>query len=127
VNHEEALIKSFIVPERQERYLSLLSSRKGREKFIERLAHDIGGEIDQRFARRIEGDARQVEAELKSAGAPETCYVLSEGELDRRVMSLSDALEEIVYGGMGSFVSCIPGKLAYFEGEEAGDRYLLRR
>jgi hypothetical protein len=27
----------------------------------------------------------------------------------------------------GTFLSCIPGQLAYFEGEEAGERYILAR
>jgi len=28
---------------------------------------------------------------------------------------------------MGAFVSCIPGKLGYFESEEPGERYVLER
>jgi len=29
----------------------------------------------------------------------------------------------VVGGGMGTFLSCVPGRLAYFEGEESFDRY----
>jgi hypothetical protein len=39
MNHEEATIKAFILPVRQERYLEFLKSPKKRAKFIARLAH----------------------------------------------------------------------------------------
>ena len=29
--------------------------------------------------------------------------------------------------GTGVFVSCLPGRLAYFEGEDVGARYVLER
>ena len=37
--HEEALIKSFILPSKKARYLSLLESQKGRLKFLIMLDH----------------------------------------------------------------------------------------
>ena len=58
--------------------------------------------------------------------APENCYALSEDdELDGKEVLLADALKEIVGRGMGTFLSCIPGRLAYFEDEE--DRSILER
>src|SRR5450631_1134644 len=39
MNHEEAAIKAFIIPNRQERYLGFLSTPKGRAKFTSDLAH----------------------------------------------------------------------------------------
>jgi len=84
-----------------------------------------------RFAQLVSSskhDARDIEATLRAKGAPDTCHVLSESAaLDGRDMLLASALAEIVGGGMGSFVSCIPGKLGYFESEEAGERYILAR
>ena len=38
-----------------------------------------------------------------------------------------EALEKIVGLRMGAFISCIPGVLAYFEGEETNERYILER
>jgi hypothetical protein len=40
-------------------------------------------------------------------------------------MALNEALLEIVGADTGALVSCIPGKLAYFEMEGLSERYLL--
>jgi hypothetical protein len=61
---------------------------------------------------------------LKTKGAPEICYALSEDDdLDGKEFVLADALKEIVGRGIGTFLSCIPGKLAYFEDEDC--RWIL--
>ena len=44
-----------------------------------------------------------------------------------REMNLTDALSAIVDMDAGALVSCIPGKLAYFEMKGLGERYLLMR
>ena len=65
---------------------------------------------------------------LRSHGAPTECYLISESsDLDGRALPLEEALGEIIGRGMGTLVSCIPGRLAYFEGESPGERYLLER
>src|SRR5438876_11383138 len=62
----------------------------------------------------------------KSKGAPETCCALSEEpELDGRELSLSEALKEVVGRRMGTFLSCLPRRLAYFEDED--QRWILER
>jgi hypothetical protein len=40
-------------------------------------------------------------------------------------MALAEALEAVVGGGFGTLISCIPGRLGYFEGELPRDRKLL--
>lgn len=61
-----------------------------------------------------------------SLGAPSLCNVISvDSELDGCEMDLSDALTKIVGRGQGTFVCCVPGELAYFEGEEHNERYIL--
>jgi len=45
-------------------------------------------------------------------------------EIDRRVMPLADALVAVVGRGLGTVLSCLPGRLAYYESEE-GDRYMF--
>jgi hypothetical protein len=40
-------------------------------------------------------------------------------------MDLLAALELVIGSGLGTVISCIPGKLAYYEGELPGDRYVL--
>ena len=58
-------------------------------------------------------------------GAPETYHVVG-GERDGEDMDLLTALEQVVGYGAGTVLWCIPGKLAYFEGE-IRERFLLVR
>jgi len=127
--HEEQFARSFIVPEKRERYLSLLDSKRGRKKLRDGLYHCR--DIDYRFAHLVpagEQYAEAIERVLKSKGAPEKCYLFSaESEFDGREMFLSEALWEVVDSGSGTFVSCIAGKLGYFEFEDMGERYILEK
>jgi hypothetical protein len=127
--HAAAVIRAFVAPERQERLLGLLASERGRDKLRRALAHF--GALDGRFARRLPG-ADQTPAGigrlLRARGAPPDCVLLAEdGALDGRAMLLDDALHAVVGRGMSAFISCIAGRLAYFEGESTGERYLLER
>ena len=55
---------------------------------------------------------------LRGLGAPDTCYLISEDtKFDGKEMELLAALKQIVGYGMGTVISCIPGRLGYFEGE----------
>jgi hypothetical protein len=52
-------------------------------------------------------------------GGPEICYAVSEDdELDGKEIDLTHALETVIGPGTGTLLSCIPGKLAYFEDED---------
>jgi hypothetical protein len=42
-------------------------------------------------------------------------------------MSLDIALKQIVGYEFGTIVNCVPGKLAYFEGEGPKHRFILER
>jgi len=65
---------------------------------------------------------------LRARGAPEECVLLAEdAALDGRRLPLAEALSMVVGRGMGAFLSCIPGRLAFYEGEEPGQRYILER
>ncbi|MCZ6573439.1 MAG: hypothetical protein O7C98_09780 [Planctomycetota bacterium] len=129
MDHEEALIRAFVVPEKRGRLVQLLSRPKRREKATGTFAHFR--DLDPRYATLIPpGDqhARSIEAILREKGAPDTCYVLSEdAEFDGREMPLGEALSGTHGFGMGTFISCIPGRLAFFEGEDPGGRYVLER
>jgi hypothetical protein len=127
MNHEEELVKAFILPARQERYLEFLKTSKNRTKFIEQLAHFK--HLNPQFAIRISGNQRKPAAVLKlltAKGAGPNCWAISENsKLDGREMDLETALRETVGYQMGTFLSCVPGKLAYFEDED--NRYILQR
>ena len=69
-----------------------------------------------------------LEAMLRKRGAPPDCYVLSANSaLDGREMRLGEALEAIIGMGSGTFVSCIPGRLGFYEYEDMKSSYLLSR
>ena len=42
-------------------------------------------------------------------------------------MPLRDALEGTIGQGMGTIICCVPGRLAYFEGEDMGARFVLAK
>ena len=125
--HEQKLISSFILPQRQSRYLELLQKPKRRKDITRSLGHFK--HLDPRYIVPItprEQHVPEILRLLRAKGAPEVCYALSEeDELDGKEVLLADALKEIVGRGIGTFLSCIPGKLVYFEDEE--DRWILER
>lgn len=129
MNHEEEFVKAFIVPSKRARYLSLLESSKGRLKLIQGLDHL--NDLDLRYAKLIpagQQSINNIEMILNQHKAPAFCHVMSSNsEIDNQNMSLHKALEKTVGQGMGTVISCIPGKLAYFEGEEPNERYILER
>jgi hypothetical protein len=125
--HEEKLVRSFIIPARQDRYLELLAKPKRRKDITGTFCHFK--HIDMRYAAPIPPRFRLAAGVLqllKSKGAPELCCALSESdELDGKQISLADALNFIVGRGIGTFLSCVPEKLAYFEDED--NCWLLER
>jgi hypothetical protein len=126
--HEAALVKAFVVRERQERMISLLSKTKRRRVILRTLDHFK--DLDKRYCRLVPSpqSCDQIESMLCDLGAPGHCHVISgDSRLDARLMPLSEALRQVVGCQMGALLSCIPGRLGYFEGEEAHDRWILRR
>jgi len=127
--HEELFATNFIVPAKRERYLELLKSAKGRSKLRFGLNHC--GDIDMRYARLVPASEQYAEAILKilkQKGAPDLCHVMSSNSyIDEEDLPLRKALEETIGSGMGTLISCIPGRLAYFEFEDYGESYILER
>jgi hypothetical protein len=128
-DHERLLIHGFFLPQRRDRFLSLLKNSAGRKKF--RLALPHFKAIDPRYSHKIPTRLQSswgIFSLLKAKGAPEQCHILSENTaLDGKQMKLSKALEAVIGYGMGTFISCIPGRLAYYESETPGERYVLER
>ena len=129
MNHEEAFVQAFIVSDKQSRYLSLLASRKRRDMFLDRLNHHL--DYDPAFATRIpsaQQTAERIEALLRKRGAPDTCHVISsKSDWDAKDMLLHDALELVFGFSIGTVLCCVPGRLAYYEAEDIGDRFILTR
>jgi len=129
--HEQATIRAFILPDRQERFSGFLTKPKTRKKFTGSLAHFRW--FDPRFAspvlwkvdptlklhqRHIQGITNILHL-LKSRGAGKTCWVISEdSEADGQELDLESAIQRVVGSDMGTILSCVPGKLALFAGED---------
>jgi len=127
VNHEEELIKAFFQPTKRERYLEMIAKPKKRARFLQELYHFKS--LDPRRCFTLPKGVHtpeQIAAFLGQKGAPQTCWVTSvDRALDGREMPLLDALKEVWGCGIGAFLSCIPGRLAYFEDED--DQWILER
>jgi hypothetical protein len=127
--HEEQFVRAFIVPEKRARYLSLLESKHGRTRMLNGFNHCH--DLDPRYAKLIPVDQQSgpsIEMLLRRKGAPDTCYVMSDNcKIDGQEMSLSRALLETVGMDAGTLISCVAGKLAYFEMEGFDGRYILER
>jgi hypothetical protein len=128
-SHEEQFARCFIVPQKRARYLALLESKRGRAKLLNGFNHCH--DLDPRFAKEIpsgQQSADSIEALLRRKGASDTCYVMSDNRaIDGKEMSLPEALSATVGMDCGTLISCIPGKLAYFELEAFDGRYILQR
>lgn len=120
MTHEEATIRAFTQPTQRQRFVAMLQDPKRRREFTSSLAHFNG--LDPRFVRAIPKayhDAASIGSLLKQAGASETCWIISENvTLDGREMDLHEALRQTRGYGMGTIISCLAGKLAYFENED---------
>jgi hypothetical protein len=127
--HEEELFRAFLKPSARKRFLALRKSPKGREKLRRSLPHFR--KLDPRFSQRLPEsvvDGRALVDLLRQRGAPAMCHVVAEDEvLDGRTMALEEAVRAVYGGGMGAFISAVPGRLAYYEGEEAGECWILER
>ena len=126
---EMLLFRSFVIPQKRRRYVELLGRRSGRDKIRRSLDHFK--DLDPRFCSRIQRDQQrpnEILGMLNALGAPPVCWIISSNiDVDAREMDLPDALAKIAGVGCGTFLSCLPGVLAYFEGEETNARYICRR
>jgi hypothetical protein len=127
--HEEQFARAFIVPAKQERYLSMLESAKGRARLLAKFPHCR--DLNMSHATLVPAAQQNAEAIaklLRQRGARDLCHVISaDRDIDNRELPLEKALDEAVGMNMGTFISCIPGRLGYFEFEDLGERYILAR
>ena len=128
--HEQGLAL-FISPEWRARFRESLENERLRKKVLFKLDHF--SHLDSRFREMVPRAQQRSEfllPLLRQYGAPRRCYVMSNvSALDGCELSLADALTRVVDDecGSGTFISCLPGKLAYFHDEEQENRWILRR
>lgn len=128
-DHERGFLDFLAEPCRGRVSILLERGEKRRRDVRSMLHHNV--RIDPRFSQHLTGSdafAGPVEAMLCKRGAPSTCYVLGGGSaVDGREMSLRDALDATIGMGEGVFVSCIPGRLGFYEYAEMKSSYLLSK
>jgi hypothetical protein len=127
MNEEEARVRAFVVKKKQARLIDLLGSRKHRRDATRTLDHFR--DLDARFIVRLPSDEQEphsIARALALRGAGDTCYIISaDSDLDGKRMPLASALDRVVGRRRGTFLSCVPGTLAYFEDEDV--RCILSR
>jgi len=129
MNDEATLISTFVNPLKRKHLIEILANPKRRHRATGTLAHF--DDLDPSAVVPIESAANTpaaIEDLLRSRGAGETCHVISENRaIDGKTLSLKVALEKVVGQGMGTLLSCVPGELAYYEGEGPSGRCILAR
>jgi hypothetical protein len=128
-DHERGFL-AFLAEPTKRRFRTLLELGDKRRPDVRRLLHH-SLRLDPRFAQHLTGSdafAGPVEVMLHKQGAPPTCYVLAaNSDIDGREMPLREALEAVIGMGDAAFVSCIPGRLGFYEYEDMKSSYLLSR
>lgn len=129
ISREIQLVETFVIADKRERYAGFLSSPKRRKKFLNELYHfgDFvpGGKIELRGPTDT---ADGLLAELRRRGARGDCYVISVDKgLDGSTAPLVDVVPKVFASVEGTLICCVPGKLAYYEGEGPKNRFILAR
>lgn len=127
---EASFVRAFIAPGKRDRYLEGLANAKTRSKLLDRLNHHTE-DLDPRYLVPLPRgchSSSDIEKLLISRGAPSQCYVISSWDKpDGRDMPLREALDEVVGYQMATLISCVPGRVGFYESEEMKGRYLLER
>jgi hypothetical protein len=127
VHHENSLIAAFVKRNKRDRYREIVSDSRLRHKFTSQLAHFK--DFERRYRLPIPSNTLFVDntaRELDQRNSPKIVFAISEDPaLDQKEIPLVQALEQIIGRGMGTILSCIPGRLAFVETEN--ERFILER
>jgi len=125
--HIEGLINSFIKPEKRDRYKNIFLKKDGMSQIIAGLYHM--SDFNENYIIQISPqnhNYKDIYDLLIKNGATDNCYILSDNkDINEKEDKLLDVLEKIVGTGYIGIVSCIPGVLIYYEGED--ERYYLKK
>jgi len=125
--HEQAFVENFIDSRRRDRFLAALANPKKRDIFKRELHHPKPGFLLTRYVEQInlsQHYTRFIAPQLRKMGAPDQCWVFG-NYIDGQPMSLDQALDALIGMRSGTIISCLPGKLVFFENED--DRVILRK
>jgi len=121
IKYEEPTIRAFIAPEKRDRYTQLLSKPIRRQDALNTLYHAIA--FDPRWAKSIKSSSGVVEM-LQASGAESKGYLIGTSK-DQCILPLDEAIARVEYES--GIVVCIPGRLAYYCGENGERRMMLER
>ena len=128
-DHERGFLAFLAEPTKRRLETLLELGEKRRRDIRELLHHSV--RLEPRFTQHVSGSdafSGPVEGMLRKQGAPSACYVLAaNSDLDGREMPLLEALETVIGMGDGAFISCIPGRLGFYEYADMKSSYLLSR
>lgn len=127
VHDQHAIIVAFVKRSKRARYRDILSDPHLRHKFTNKLAHFA--DFDPKYRLPFPSNRLFVEniaIELQRRHSPNIVFAISEDPvLDQKELPLVEALKQIVGRGMGTVLSCVPGRLAFVETED--ERFILER
>jgi hypothetical protein len=122
MEHEEAFVSVFVVPEKRTRYLEFLRKPKRRVEITQRFCHFF--DFVPQLATQVARDS-DLASQLCKRGAGPTAHIIG-GRADGRDMALADAIDETMIDPNGVVISCIPGRLALLMQEfPPGDTFIL--
>lgn len=127
MHNDLALLAEFVKSSKRARYREILSNPHLRHKFTDKLAHFTDFDHEYRLpipSRKLFVD--NIVIELRKRHCPNIVSAISEDPaLDFKELPLREALKQTVGSGMGTVLSCIPGRLAFVETED--ERFILER
>lgn len=124
MEHEQAFVSAFVVPEKRARYLELLAKPKRRSEITNRFSHFF--DFLPQLARQVPRNS-DVAALLRKQGAGDIAHVIGGRDaLDGKDMPLEEAIIKATIDPGGVVISCIPGRLALYMKEfPPGDTFIL--
>jgi hypothetical protein len=125
--NEHSLLAPFVKRSKRDRHREILSNPRLRHKFTSQLAHFT--DFDPKYRLSIPSNklfVNNIALELQNRHFPNIVFAISEDPaLDQKELPLGEALNQIVGRGIGTFLSCVPGRLAFVETED--ERFILER
>ena len=126
MEHEQAFVSVFVVPEKRGRYAEFLPKPKRRVEVTRRFNHFF--DFVPALARQIpRGTSAELAPLLRARGAGDTAHVIGgRDEIDGQDLPLEEAIDGALGDPSGVVVSCIPGRLALYVQEfPPGDTFIL--
>jgi hypothetical protein len=125
MEHEEAFVSAFVVPEKRARYAEFLRKPKRRVEITRRFSHFF--DFVPKLATQVpRGVASELIPLLRARGAGDTGHVIGGRKLDGQDLPLAEAIDQAMGEPGGVVISCVPGCLAlYIQEFPPGDTFIL--